>query len=1210
MKLTGKLLAAALIPAVAATIILTSDGEKDAVNTDIETVAAGVELVELRTETTEVYTTDTPGKRVMRVYSKPVHYRDKETGRLEKYDFAERDVDASVKGDARRKHDKYVKIGNHGMGWMKGKKHDYRFNHESGYYVQYTLLTVQAGMAVETETNRDGVKQTYTMSDSTWTGRLRWTLETDATMTVNGAEVVYTDSTGAFLFRTSSPVAWDADGKDVPVTVTVQGDTLTYDADVTGVVWPVVVDPSTIIGETTVKTGSGSAYNSSYQTARSTQTAMTTYHYDLYTGQVYNSGNGLYTVFRGYLTFDTSSLPNTAIIDSARVKLTVSQDYSTADFDIYLVEGTFNASGDMGGEWFNDFVGWQSSGAYSVTSLADSVGTAGISPGDTLVFTLNGDGFDAVNRTGYTTMTVLSYRDVEGTQPSVSERVRLEYNTPCIEIWYKTIKNPTSFTLSLPADIDSTDAILVTVTPNHATGVDSFYVKNYADEFIKRFPSLVSEAMKIDGLDVNTKYVFKAVVDSLTESAESAPDSITTRANPPTLWAFENSGIELNISVGFGVNSNPAGTEFAVRDSTNQKWVQTDGTLDTTAVWDTYATWSSVTITETNADKGDIIKYGVVARNGDEVETEYLWGDIIVYSLSPSNFTLSASSTTSIISSWANESANYDSLLIMNSPENTGVVYADSPTDESTLVTGLTPNTLYTYFVRADSAGVKGDSNADSTYTLANVPSGATVSAPDTSQVTFTWTANSNPDSTMYAVSVYNATDDSLYYWTGAALSGTASWKTRPAWGVPITITGLRKDKNYYIGVKARNGDEVETAAVSVGVRTAERTQDSDPIAFTKFYTSQVTSAVYDSARVEQHPDSITTANADKLGQSAAKMVARMSIDIPIPNVSVPFSGFQLHLRGKADYSTTDFLIRGSYGGWGLEQTDERYYTWPGYTQNMSAYSLINQMWEDFSTSGFIIGDNVLIANSSGIGVAEQAKGTTAKWYLISSRDVSATSPSGNEYVEFWSTSPDSSYAIYQYEYVEAVPYGLTGTPLTTSSVAVTWNDSTLTNTGFLIVDGSTGVAYSDTLAHDAEADTLTGLTPNLLLSLKVKIIGGTLDGQLSSAVSVATYPNPFAAAPDTSGQTQTTITVKPDTTGWGNPSDTDFALYFITTSGDTSWVDRTATPYTLKAGLGINDSWGWGTYDQWGGASGTEVTGLDAGRTYTVGTMTRGRDY
>jgi len=547
----------------------------------------------------------------------------------------------------------------------------------------------------------------------------------------------------------------------------------------------------------------------------------------------------------------------------------------------------------------------------------------------------------------------------------------------------------------------------------------------------------------------------------------------------------------------------------------------------------------------------------------------------------------------------------------MNSPENTGVVYADSPTDESKLITGLSINTLYTYFVRADSSGVKGDSGADSTYTLANPPITPVITAPDTSHATFTWAANSNPDSTEYAVSVYNATDDSLYYWTGAALSGAATWKTRPAWTLPETITGLRKDKNYYIGVKARNGDEVETSAVSAGVRTAERTQDSDPIAFTNFYTSQVTSAVYDSARVEQHADSIATAAAEKLGQSAAKMIARMTIDIQIPNVSMPFTGFQLHLRGKADYSTTDFLIRGSYGGWDLIGNDHyRYYTWPGYTQTMSPYVLINQMWEDYNTSGFVIGDNVLVANSTGVGLVNAWKGTTAKLYLISSRDVSATSPSGNEYVEFYHESPDSSYAIYQYEYVEAVPYGVTATPLTTTSVTVTWNDSTLTNTGFLIVDGSTGVAYSDTLAHDAEADTLTGLTPNLLLSLKVKIVGGTLDGSLSSAVSVATYPNPFAAAPDTSGQTQTTITVKPDTTGWGNPSDTDIGIYFVTTSGDTLWVDRTATQDTLKTGLGIDDSWGWGTYDQWGGASGVEVTGLDAGRTYTVGTMTRGRDY
>jgi hypothetical protein len=137
--------------------------------------------------------------------------------------------------------------------------------------------------------------------------------------------------------------------------------------------------------------------------------------------------------------------------------------------------------------------------------------------------------------------------------------------------------------------------------------------------------------------------------------------------------------------------------------------------------------------------------------------------------------------------------------------------YSDATSDAWTW-SDLTPNTSYTIEVGvSDSLGHSATSSEISTTTLANLPANLTLSADSSSQITASWTANSNPAATEYYVE--NLT------------SGTNSgWSTSTSW----ISSGLTAATAYNFSVKARNSALVETAAV-----TGLETTSSVPISTT-----------------------------------------------------------------------------------------------------------------------------------------------------------------------------------------------------------------------------------------------------------------------------------------------------------------------------------------------------------------------------------------
>jgi hypothetical protein len=102
-------------------------------------------------------------------------------------------------------------------------------------------------------------------------------------------------------------------------------------------VYPVVVDP-----DFTSKTADGvvSGQNSVYATARSTATYHSSTSVAPSMGQLYSSGD--YTCSRLYLLFDTSSI-GSGTVTQVNLKLVVTADNSSTDFDVYILKQDWSA---------------------------------------------------------------------------------------------------------------------------------------------------------------------------------------------------------------------------------------------------------------------------------------------------------------------------------------------------------------------------------------------------------------------------------------------------------------------------------------------------------------------------------------------------------------------------------------------------------------------------------------------------------------------------------------------------------------------------------------------------------------------------------------------------------------------------------------------------------------------------------------------------
>lgn len=224
--------------------------------------------------------------------------------------------------------------------------------------------------------------------------------------------------------------------------------------------YPVVIDPD-YAGDTV--DGMIQGQGDSYDTARSTSYYHETNGTTLTVGQS-GGGESRYNVYRIFVRFDTSGIPDSATVTQVNLKLTCISDYSSTDFDVQIVKQDWSGQcpiSDSNRETAYD---------NCLSGTADSSiwrNTSGISTNTP--YTSGNLSTSWVNKTGYTYYSLRSSRDYSATTPTGDEWIQFaatEHTTasyrPYLVVTYEEITYvDESLTLSTTRSVTFSPSVVI-----------------------------------------------------------------------------------------------------------------------------------------------------------------------------------------------------------------------------------------------------------------------------------------------------------------------------------------------------------------------------------------------------------------------------------------------------------------------------------------------------------------------------------------------------------------------------------------------------------------------------------------------------------------------------------------------------------------------------------------------------------------------------
>ena len=151
------------------------------------------------------------------------------------------------------------------------------------------------------------------------------------------------------------------------------------------------------------------ASNASYANARNAASGTVWSAIDLFVGQ--ENAAGVFNIMRSYLYFDTSAIPDGAVISAASIYIYGTTDNSTNDFDIQVWNGMPDYPHDPLA------VGDYAQGNYAGTG--GTFNTSGFATGSYNQIPLDATGIGWISKTGTTKLMLRSSRDVNQFQPGV-----------------------------------------------------------------------------------------------------------------------------------------------------------------------------------------------------------------------------------------------------------------------------------------------------------------------------------------------------------------------------------------------------------------------------------------------------------------------------------------------------------------------------------------------------------------------------------------------------------------------------------------------------------------------------------------------------------------------------------------------------------------------------------------------------------------------
>ena len=207
------------------------------------------------------------------------------------------------------------------------------------------------------------------------------------------------------------PFAYDAEGNDIPISA----DKIVKAEDLKSAKYPVTIDPTTQDITTSAGDGFLEGINSNYNTAWTNTSANTVDNTSTisYTGQY--KFITTYNVWRAFLYFNTSAIPDDASISSANVSLRGATDYSTTDFNITIQNGqpTYPHDPMVKADYDKSFYGTTDGGSYNTSGYSTNY----------MNIPMNSTGISWINTSGWTKLCLRSNRDISGTTPTGYEYV-------------------------------------------------------------------------------------------------------------------------------------------------------------------------------------------------------------------------------------------------------------------------------------------------------------------------------------------------------------------------------------------------------------------------------------------------------------------------------------------------------------------------------------------------------------------------------------------------------------------------------------------------------------------------------------------------------------------------------------------------------------------------------------------------------------------
>jgi hypothetical protein len=231
------------------------------------------------------------------------------------------------------------------------------------------------------------------------------------------------------------------------------------DVGLSGYILSTNVTTSTVNTAISSSSSDGGAYNQgvSYSTVRTASTASSIFTSASYIalGQYYEHTSLLYFIYRGYLYFDTSTIPSWATITSVTLSIYIKSDYSTTDFNATIVNGQPVYPHDplVSTDYYYGY--YSGTGGTKSTSTITGLGYWNI--------TLTSTGIGWITKEGITKLCLRSSRDINGDTPTMSEEFIQFYSNeqgasyaPKLYITYQAWVNETWTSLSGTVDTATT----------------------------------------------------------------------------------------------------------------------------------------------------------------------------------------------------------------------------------------------------------------------------------------------------------------------------------------------------------------------------------------------------------------------------------------------------------------------------------------------------------------------------------------------------------------------------------------------------------------------------------------------------------------------------------------------------------------------------------------------------------------------------------